>query len=93
MQLQCRMRIFGYRLYRDTTDLKQRPTLNDCARTAEKSRIPKVITILQQTMKQHVFRRLAVFHAEVAAKGVRREKMVRRLHYGTLRVFQKPAHG
>ena len=86
------MGVFGDGLNRKATDLLQRSAANNRAGTAEEGRIPVVVSLLNRTIKQHPFVGNIAADGEIALEGIRRVKIVRRLHQRQHRVFEESPH-
>jgi hypothetical protein len=86
------VRVFGDRLDRDPADFLQRSAANDRARTAEESRVPEVVPVLHQSVKQLTLIGNAPKLTEVPLKGIRRIEMMRRLKQAKPVVLQEPPH-
>ena len=89
------MRVFCNRLGCDTADFRQGTSAQHgagAAEAAEESRIPEVIAVLHDTVKQLAFVGNGVELLEIALEWIGRVEVVRRLQQAQFPVAQKPAH-
>ncbi len=93
IQLQRGVRIFGHGFSGHTTDVQQRRATQYRTGAAEEGRVPQVVAVLQQTVKQLALVGHAAEGIEVLFERVGREEKVRRLQHRQFRVLEKPAHG
>src|SRR5690606_42123839 len=89
MQSQRGVRVFGHRFHCKAANLLQCTTSQHGTRTAKKSGIPQIISILNQAVEQGVLVGLLAKMVQVALERIRREKMVRRLHQRQTRVLSE----
>ncbi len=87
------VRVFCDGLHGDATDFIERLAPQHRAGTAEKRRVPEVVAILHNAVKQLVFVRDDVKLAQVALERIGRIEVVRRLQHGQVVVTHKPADG
>ena len=87
------MGVFRHRFHGNAADFIQRAAADHRAGAAEEGRIPHVVPVLHQSIKQRAFVRRFAKSPQVALKRVRGEEVVRRLHHRQLLLFQEPAHG
>src|ERR1700761_6115377 len=81
------------RLDRDTAHFLEWSAAQDRTRSAEKSGVPQIVAILDQSVEQIALVGNAAKRTEIALEWIGREKMVWCLHQGASRIAQEPAHG
>ncbi|MNM74715.1 hypothetical protein D3C81_864800 [compost metagenome] len=93
VQTQRGMGVFGNGFHRNAADFIQRTAPQDSAGAAEEGRVPHVVAVLYQAIKQRAFVRCLAETPEVAFKRIRREEVMRGLQHRQFFVFEEPAHG
>src|SRR5579859_6311191 len=73
--------IFGYRLHCDTANLIERFAPQHRTRSAEEARIPKIVPILHEAVKQLVFIGDFAELSQISLKRIRGIEVMRSLHH------------
>ena len=90
LHAQSGVSVFCDRFNGDAANVVQRLSTEHCARTTEEAGIPKVVSILDQAVKQLSFIGNFPKLSEIALEWIGRIKMVRSLHHTETAISLKP---
>src|SRR5579872_822645 len=90
LQTQGCVGIFRDRLYRDAANLIQRAAPQYGTGSAEEARIPKIVSVLHETVKQFALIRDLAELPEISLERIGGVEVVRRLHKSEIAVTKEP---
>ncbi len=86
------MRVLGHGLGREPANLIQRPAPQHRAGPAERRRIPQIVAVLHDAIKQLVFAGNMPELVQISLKRIRRVEVLRRLQQRQIRIAIEPPH-